>query len=143
MSVKEELERAQYVLILVKKILQRPDFVASKYGLKMHPHLYPYRFITVHKFDKIPENFFEVYNIILKKGRQVDGTPYGNYYLTLHGRGKKFGQYNPKEAKYRAGCDVIYDASGIKFANINCSHPAFVRLLASALPFMSCKEKVK
>jgi hypothetical protein len=32
---------------------------------------------------------------------------------------------------------------GIKFEEIRCSHPAFIRLLKSALPFMKRGEKVK
>jgi len=139
LSVKEEIERSQYVLILVKKIPHRPEHIAS--ALKRHPHLYPYRFITVHKFEKIPENFFDVYLMMIRKGKQVDGTPYGLYYLSLHGRGKKFGVFNPKEVRYRAGCHVSFDASGIRFFDIRCSHPAFLRLLESGRSFMRrCSE---
>jgi hypothetical protein len=139
MSVKEEIERTQYCLMVIKIIPQRPEHIAS--AIKRHPHMYPYRFVCIHKFEKIPDNFFEVYHVMLRKGKQIDGTPYGHYYLSLHGRGKRFGVYKPKEVKYRAGCHVRFDATGIKFEEVKCSHPAFIRLLKSALPFM--KREVK
>ena len=132
--IKEEVERAQYCLMLIKIIPQRPEHIAS--AIKRYPHMYPYRFICIRKFEKIPDNFFEIYQAMLREGRQIDGTPYGHYYLSLHGRGRKFGVYNPKEVKYRAGCHVRFDARGIKFSEIRCSHPAFIRLLKSAAPFM-------
>jgi len=129
MSLLDELKRGQYVLLVQKKLPQRPEHIAST--LKRHPTMYRKVFITLYKFDKIPESFWDVYHVILRKGA-VDGTIYGEYALTLHGRGRKYGN-PPYEAKYRAGCSFIFTHNkGFRFFDIRCSHVAFRALIESA-----------
>ena len=127
MSVIDELKRGQYEVILVKKLPQRPEHVAS--AIRRHPKMYPYVFVTIHKFEKIPEHFWTIYFAILRKGA-IDGTVYGNYSLTLHGRGKKYGN-PPKEARYRKGCSFYFTSQGIKVYDVGFGHSAFRMLLNS------------
>jgi len=128
MSLLEELERGQYVLILVKKIPQRPEHMASV--MSWFPKIYPWRFITIEKWDKIPEHFMEIYHAMMRKGREVDGTIFGLYAIVLHGRGRRYGVKKPLETKYRAGCLLKYNVKdGIKIYDVKFNNKPFLRLL--------------
>jgi len=115
----------KFEMFVQKHINQEPIHIIAI--MPYFPKIYPYRFITIHTFEHIPSHFNEVAHIIRTKGIDVDGTPYGRYSLTLHGRGKKYGG-SPKHVKYLAGCLVLYDgAHGFqirekKFGNMVFDH---------------------
>jgi len=123
----ETIERKKYTLQIVKKILQRPEHLASV--LHWSPKAYKYRFITIHKFEEIPEHFIDIFRVILHKGIKVDGTSYGLYELVLHGRGKKYGQTDPQKAKWLGGATILYDSKGLKIKRIQVRIPIFLKLL--------------
>jgi hypothetical protein len=122
-----EIKRGQYTLWLVKKIPQRPEHMIT--ATSWYPKVYPYKFITLHKWEKIPEHFNDIFHIIIRKG-SIDGSIYGLYSLVLHGRGKRFSQTNPEEVRYRAGADFVFTASkGLRITEINFHQSEFLRLL--------------
>jgi len=128
MSLLDELKRGQYEVMLIKKLPQRPEHVAST--IHRHPKMYPYIFVTIHKFEKIPESFWDIYFAIIRKGA-VDGTIFGRYALSLHGRGKKYGN-KATEARYRKGCSFSFTQKGFRFYDIGFAHQAFKVLISSA-----------
>jgi len=129
MSILDAIERKKYTLQIVKKIPQRPEHLASV--MSWSPKAYKYRFITIHKFDEIPEHFIEVLKVILFKGRQVDGTPYGLYELVLHGRGKKYGQTDSTKVKYLGGATVSYNGKELKIERVQVKIRVFLKFLAT------------
>jgi hypothetical protein len=127
MSLTDKVERMKYTLQVVKKVEQRPEHIASV--LYWSPKVYKFKFITIHKFEEIPEHFIDIYRVILFKGAQVDGTPQGLYELVLHGRGKKYGQTNPERAKWLGGATISYDSKGLQVKRIQVRIPVFLKLL--------------
>jgi hypothetical protein len=123
----DELARGQYFVVLVKIVRQRPEHVAT--ALKRHPRTYGWKFVTIEKFDAVPEHFREVFHAIMTKGICVDGTAYGGYALTPHGRGKKYGVFKPEETRYRAGCKITLDQRGITIREVKFHSAQFLKLL--------------
>jgi hypothetical protein len=131
--VTDEFDRSQYSMFLAKKIRQRPEHLASKYGLGRHPHMHGWIFINLYKWESIPEHFRYVLFAINRKGPTIDGTCCGEYALTLHGRGRTFGQNNAAKVRYLAGCSLSVSADKcIVVKDIRCHFPPFTRLIESA-----------
>ena len=127
MKLLDAIERKKYTLQIVKKIPQRAEHIASV--LHWSPKVYKYRFITIHKFEEIPEHFIEVLRVITTKGKQVDGTSYGLYELVLHGRGKKYGQTDPTKVRYLGGATISYSRKGLRIERIQVRISVFLKFL--------------
>jgi len=119
----EDLDRAKYVLLLVKVVPQRPEHIAAR--MKRFPSMYPLKFYHLKKFDKIPEHFMEVFHAMLRLGIDVDGTPYGTYALTVQGKGKGVGHF-------KAGAKISYDSNGIRVYDVTFTNRYFLDMLATA-----------
>jgi len=131
MSLYDEITRSQFILILSKILPQRPEHIATV--ISWFPKMYPYKHVTIEKFEKIPRTFFPIYHAVLFKGGKLeDGSVYGTYSLTLHGRGKRYGQNRPSKARYLAGCKFIYDISKpkpIRIVDLKCNIRVFLNML--------------
>jgi len=130
MSLYDEIQRQQYKLILSKIIEQDPMFIATM--IKRFPKIYRFKFHTIEVYEKIPEHFWEIYHAIKLLGPKVDGSEYGVYALTLHGRGKKYGQTDADKARYLAGCKIVYDVTKeqpLTVKDVKCSIRVFDSLL--------------
>lgn len=107
MSISERLSAGEYTLILNKCVHQRPEHIIS---VKTYfPKIHKYVFAHVHKFEEIPSHFNEIHYMILRKGKEIDGSIYGRYALTPHGRGKAHG-LKGSDCRYKAGCIINFDA---------------------------------
>lgn len=128
MSFKLEMKRSQFSLQLQKILPQREEHMVVM--LPKAPKTHPFVFVNTEDWDTIPEDFNEVYNAMLRLGRETDGSEYGDYSLTLHGRGKKYGQFDKDKARRIAGCNISYSREkGLKVSKLSCNIDVFLMLL--------------
>jgi len=132
-SLYSEVKRSQFTMQLVKLVKQRPEHIATV--VRWFPKVYPYVFVLVEKYEEIPEHFSEVFHAIVRKGREIDGSPYGRYALTLHGRGKKYGQTNPGLVKFLGGCVFVFNPKNrkqpLKVVKLKCRFDVFLKFLST------------
>jgi hypothetical protein len=140
LSFEEIVESNSATCWMTKRRLQRPEHLCST--LRRHPHLYPYVFITIARFECIPLTFSEILFAIKGwKSKCVDGTLYGTYHIIVHPRGQMFGNSKGSTVKYQHGCNITYDINGIKIWKIKCRHPAFIRILKTAHQYSAVIEE--
>lgn len=129
MSVRETVLASQFTLMLNKVLPQRPEHLIA--AMHYEPRYYKYIFVHAHKFERIPSHFDEVMFWIERAGKDLNGTKYGIYALTPHGRGLKYGLVG-KDCRYKAGCIVEFSENkGLKPVEVKFNHVVFNKLLAS------------
>lgn len=112
----ENLNEA-YSCWLVASARQRPERMASKYGLRLHPHMHGFIFITIEKWSTIPTGFFEVYEAIKRFQRKYPDYA-EKYTIVVHG---KANSPSKTQIRYMMGATIHYNSfSGeIKISHVN------------------------
>jgi len=127
-SLKEEIGRGKFGILICKKLPQRPEHIGAlsrkytKMDLTTKNH--------IHYFPTIPESLIDVVRIIDMKGAKYDGKVEGEYALTVRPHGMGSGVFI-------GGCDIFYNKFRINLSRSHeeekdyCNDFWFLRLLAT------------
>jgi hypothetical protein len=131
-AFEEAYENSSFSIWNVCSCHQTVSHLASKYGMKSYPHIFPFRHVTIWYASEIPPSFAEIYASMKTYNRRFGGTPESASYfdLILHGRSK----WGVKaKVRYLHGARMEFSQLGdLTISKINRSIPPLVRLINSS-----------
>jgi hypothetical protein len=123
-SASDQALRNQYTVMLEKLLPQRIEHLIAV--TEYFPEIDNTVKVHIYKWDNIPHHFNEVWRVIVLEGKRLDGSEYGIYSLTCHGRGKAYG-LKGKQCRYCAGIKFSYYPApkGFKIIDRDFHHKIF------------------